>query len=76
MTTTKTPPPFTVRADELDAGDFIVLPSLTPVPRPIVARVLTVKYVGDDVILSTTYGETTTSVGSLVTCLGTVLEIR
>jgi len=72
----KQPPAFTVRADEVCVGHFIVLQSTTPVPRPIITRVTGVEQVGDDIILTTTHMETTTSEGNLITCLGTVLEIR
>jgi hypothetical protein len=73
---TRQPPAFTVRADEITEGDFIVISSWSPVARPIITRVILTEQVGDDVIFTTTAGETTTSVGNLVTCLGRVLEIR
>ena len=76
MTTTKQPPAFTVRADQLLEGEFIVIPSWTPVSRPIITRIIATEVVGDDVIITTTAGETITSVGNLLTCLGRVLEIR
>ena len=76
MTTTKQPPAFTVRADQLLVGEFIVIPSWTPVSRPLNTRIIDTEVVGDDVIINTTAGETTTSVGNLLTCLGRILEIR
>ena len=72
----KTPPPFSTRADELTAGDFIVASAPVPVQRPVIARVLTVDVAGDDAVIETTAGEFTTSIGNLITCLGRVLELR
>jgi hypothetical protein len=74
--TTKQLPAFTVRADQIIEGEFIVIPSWTPVSRPIITRVISAEVVGDDVIITTTAGETTTSVGNLLTCLGRIVEIR
>jgi hypothetical protein len=78
MTTTKTImlPAFTVRADQLIEGEFIVIPSWTPVTRPIITMVLSVEVVGDDAVITTTAGETTTSVGNPLTCLGRIVEMR
>jgi hypothetical protein len=74
--TTKQQPAFTVRADQIIEGEFIVIPSWTPVSRPIITRVISVEVVGDDAVITTTAGETTTSVGNLLTCLGRIVEMR
>lgn len=76
MTTTRQLPAFTVTALEVCEGDFIVIPSTTPVARPIITRVLNTEQVGDDVIITTTCGEMTTSEGNLLTSLGRMLEVR
>lgn len=76
MTTTKTPPVFTVRADEVTIGDFIIRGTFTPVSRPVITRVTDVEQVGDDMLITTTMGRFSTSEGNLLTCLGKVLDIR
>lgn len=76
MITTKTPPVFTARADEVTIGDFIVRGTFTPVSRPVITRVTGVEQVGDDMIITTTMGEFVTSEGTLLTCLGKTLDIR
>lgn len=76
MTTTKTPPVFTVRADEVTIGDYIITESTTPVARPIITLVTSTQHIGDDVNITTRNGVFTTSEGNLLTCLGKTLEIR
>lgn len=73
--TTKQPPPFTVRADELCIGDYIILESTTPVARPIITRVFETDHVGDDITIFTTHGIHDMSEGTLITCLGDTLTI-
>lgn len=74
--TPKQPPAFSVRADELNVDDFIVIPSFAPAPRPIIVRVVSIHNCGDDMDITTTGGSFITSEGNLITCLGRVLEFR
>ena len=73
---TKQPPAFTVRADEITAGHYIVIQSTTPTPRPLIVLVLETERHGDDVEIILRGGSFITSEGNLYTCLGDRLDIR